>query len=126
MSITHTWDNRQQTIYCLTCDGDWTWQDFRASLKQTFQSIAQVEQQVDFIIWFKSRLPKGNTIKSFRRAGTDQPSNIYRTVIVATDLSFVEKLTRFINQMEGWQGPDFFQEIEEARKWLNEQQKSSA
>ncbi len=125
MPIQHHWDNQGQTTYCLSCDGDWAWSDFRDALKPAFKAITLVEHQVDFIIWFKSRLPKGNTIQSFRRAGTDQPPNIYRTVIVATDLSFVEKLARFINQMEGWKGPDFFHDIDEARNWLTEQQANS-
>ncbi len=122
MGIYHGWDNSQQTTYCMCCEADWSWADFRANLKAVFTEVACAPHCVDFILWFNSYLPKGNTISSYRRAGSDQPGNIYRTVIVACDFPFVNKLTRFINHIEGWDGPELFDSIDEARDWLVVQQ----
>ncbi len=122
MPVTHFWDNPEQTIYVIQCDGRWTWDDFTQAVLETFSIIGSVEHSVDFVLWFCSQLPPGNAFANLKVAGHNQPQNLYRSVMVSPLPRFLQTIVGTVDKIEKWDGPDFFMDVEEARTWLTEQQ----
>jgi hypothetical protein len=73
--ITVTWDDDKQTIIRWDFDVDWTWNDFRAALKQTSE-MAQDRQRLDLIanVGDVDQVPPG-ALGEFKRTEDRAPAD---------------------------------------------------
>ena len=120
MASQHQWDNESQTVYRLELSDKWTWEEFSLKTSEVYKLLAQLPKRVDFIVWFKGEVPKGNAFPHLKRAGGSQPPTIYRTVMIIEGTKLLEMLTSIVVKGEKWEGPAFVKTLDEARALLTE------
>jgi hypothetical protein len=118
MPVVLEWDNEEKTAFRTELDGQWTWEEFENAVNASHETMGSVEHRVDYIMWFKSRLPPGDALNHFVRAGGRQPPNVYRTVMVNNAGSLLEAIIRSVTKGRGWVGPAIVYTMEEARDLL--------
>jgi hypothetical protein len=118
MAYRHEWDNESQSIYRVEFFDNWTWEEFSLANSEVYKLLARSEKRVDFIVWFKGVIPKGNAFPHLRRAGGSQPPTIYRTVMIIETGGLIEQLTSIVDKTQKWEGPAFAKTLEEARALL--------
>ncbi len=86
MPIRHEWGNPEHTIMHIIYFGEWTWDDYYASVAQVFADIATEPHRVDVIADLRSSgLPKGGRVMAHGNATLrTRPSN-YGVLVVITN-----------------------------------------
>jgi hypothetical protein len=118
MSIVLEWDNEARTAFRAELDGQWTWEEFEKAVNDSHDIMGGVDHKVDYIMWFKTRLPPGDALNHFVRAGGRQPPNVYRTVMVNDAGRLLEAIISSVTKGRGWTGPAIVYSMDEARALL--------
>lgn len=119
-TIISEWDNAEKTVWRVETNPGWTWTQFTQAIDEAYAVIGQLDYRVDFVMYFKASLPPGDAIGHLTHAGGTQPTNIYRTVMVNNSTRFLDIIVKNADRKEGWEGPDFFTTMEEAREFLRD------
>lgn len=117
--ITLLWDNEEQTVYRMDLGFGWTWKQFIESVDKAHATIDEKEHDVNFIMWYKAKLPPGKeAMESFKHSGGTQPPNLRHTVFINESTRFLDILIKNTDHKHGWQGPKIVQTLEAARAYL--------
>lgn len=123
MSTTRAmWDNQAKTCYRIEFLTGWKWKDFEEIHKEVYAMLGQLDHDVDLIVVFQGRVPRGGAALRALGVGGDQPTNVRHTVMVnSTSLAtkmFMQSLVDIIDSLQDWEGPKFVDTLAAARAYL--------